>query len=221
MLPPTVLVLGYSDRINHALAFAAKHHDQQVRKGTRAPYLTQPTNVAIILTRYGQDEATVVAGILHDVVDDWARDGYSRGMLRQRLGEKFGDDVLSTLFAITHRRHDDDDVELTPDERRDDLLKRLGGACTAACWVCAADKLHGAASLSADLRRTVDPATVWGRFATGRDATVRWYRRVLDRLVGVGFQAPIVDELRDAVEGLEALALNLGSGSADRGAGAP
>ena len=31
---------GYSDRINHALAFAAKHHDQQVRKGTRLPYLT-------------------------------------------------------------------------------------------------------------------------------------------------------------------------------------
>ena len=35
-------ITGYSDRINHALAFAAKHHDQQVRKGTRLPYLTQP-----------------------------------------------------------------------------------------------------------------------------------------------------------------------------------
>ena len=33
---------GYSDRINHALAFAAKHHDRQVRKGTRLPYLTHP-----------------------------------------------------------------------------------------------------------------------------------------------------------------------------------
>ena len=31
---------GYSDPINHAFAFAAKHHDQQVRKGTRYPYLT-------------------------------------------------------------------------------------------------------------------------------------------------------------------------------------
>lgn len=213
-------MLGYSDRINHALAFAAKHHDQQVRKGTRAPYLTQPTNVAIILTRYGQDEATVVAGILHDVVDDWARDGYSRDMLRQRLREKFGDDVLSTLFAITHRRHDDDGVELTPDERRDDVLERLGGAGPAAHWVCAADKLHGAASLATDLRRTVDPATVWGRFAAGRDATVRWYRRVVDRLDALGFHEPIMEELRDVIDGLEALARTLETGNSDRNAGA-
>ena len=54
---------GYSDRINHAFAFAAKHHDQQVRKGTRLPYLTHPANVAVILTRYGCREDVVVAGI--------------------------------------------------------------------------------------------------------------------------------------------------------------
>ena len=30
---------GYSDPINHAFAFAAKHHDRQVRKGTKLPYL--------------------------------------------------------------------------------------------------------------------------------------------------------------------------------------
>ena len=57
-------ITGYSDRINHALAFAAKHHDQQVRKGTRLPYVTHPANVAVILTRYGQDDDTVIAGIL-------------------------------------------------------------------------------------------------------------------------------------------------------------
>ena len=49
-------IAGYSDRVNHALAFAAKHHDQQVRKGTRAPYATNAANVAIILTRYQRDE---------------------------------------------------------------------------------------------------------------------------------------------------------------------
>ena len=61
-----MLVTGYSDRINHAFAYAAKHHDQQVRKGTRLPYFTQPANVAVILTRYGCSEETVVAAILHD-----------------------------------------------------------------------------------------------------------------------------------------------------------
>ena len=62
---------GYSDRINHALAFAAKHHDRQVRKGTRLPYITHPANVAIILARYGRDDDTVVAGILHDTTGSY------------------------------------------------------------------------------------------------------------------------------------------------------
>jgi geranylgeranyl pyrophosphate synthase len=47
-----------------ALAYATKHHDQQVRRGTRSPYLTRHANVAVILARYGSDEDTAVAGIL-------------------------------------------------------------------------------------------------------------------------------------------------------------
>lgn len=196
---------GYSDPINHALAFAAKHHDQQVRKGARAPYLTQPANLAVMLTRYGQGEPTVIAGILHDVVDDWSRDGLSREVFDQRLGEKFGDDVVRLLLSITQRRADDDGVELAPDERRDDLLHRLGAASRDALWVCAADKLHNAASLVTDLRRTVDPSSVWARFAGGREGIIRWYRRVCDRLDAIGFDAPIMAELAGFVAELESL----------------
>lgn len=196
---------GYSDRINHALAFAAKHHDQQVRRGVRAPYLTQPANVAIILTRYGQDESTVIAGILHDVVDDWARDGYSREVLQQRLSEKFGEGVLATLLSVTHRKADDEGVELNPEERRDDLITRMAAGTTASWWVCAADKLHAAASLVADVRRTVEPASVWNRLSGGREATVRWHRRVHDRLASLGFDAPIMAEFEQVVGELESL----------------
>ena len=45
-----------------------------MRRGTRAPYATQPANLAVILTRYGCDEDTVVAGILLDVVKTGAPD---------------------------------------------------------------------------------------------------------------------------------------------------
>lgn len=124
---------GYSDVINHALAFAAKHHDRQVRKGTKLPYLTHPANVALILTRYGQDDDTVVAGILHDVIEDSVREGYTRDMLEQRIGDKFGPRVLETVLAVTYRRHDDDGVELSGDDRKDDYLERLSRASSRAC----------------------------------------------------------------------------------------
>lgn len=202
---------GYSDRINHALAFAAKHHDRQVRKGTRLPYLTHPANVALILTRYGQDEQSVVAGILHDVIEDCVRDGYTRAMLEQRIGDKFGPDVLDTVLAVTQRQVDEEGIELSSEERKDDYLARLAGASERARWVCAADKIHNGSAILADLNRTIDPDTVWSRFSAGRLGTVRWYRRVYERLRELGFDAPIMSELREVAEELEARG---GSGAA-------
>ena len=199
-------VNGYSDVINHALAFAAKHHDRQVRKGTRLPYLTHPANVALILTRYGRDTDTVVAGILHDVIEDCVRDGYSRDMLEQRIGDKFGPKVLDTVLAVTYRRNDDDGVELSGDDRKTDYLERLSGASEEARWVCAADKIHNASSIVADLRRTVDTETIWSRFGGGRAGTGRWYRQVYERLREVGFDAPIMAELDRASSELQELA---------------
>lgn len=196
-------VTGYSDRINHALAFAAKHHDRQVRKGTRLPYLTHPANVAIILTRYGRDEPTVVAGILHDVIEDCIREAYTTDMLQQRIGDKFGGEVLETVLAVTNRRVDDDGVELAHDERRDDYVARLANASDSARWVCAADKLHNASTLVADLRRTIDPNTVWNRFSGGKEKTVEWYRRVYDRLIALGFTGAIMPEFESVVLALE------------------
>jgi len=194
---------GYSDAINHAFAFAAKHHDRQVRKGTKLPYFTQPANIAVILTRYGCDERSVVAGILHDVVQDSVREGSTREMLDQRIGEKFGADALSLLLAVVQRRMDDDGVELSSDDMKSDYLERLASAPRSALWVTAAEKLHNANSLLSDLRRTVDPDSVWSRTSGGRAVVVEWYRDVVDRLVEIGFTEPITDELHKAVTALE------------------
>ena len=197
---------GYSDPINHAFAFAAKHHDQQVRKGTRYPYLTAAPNLAVILARYGQDDPTLVAGILHDVVEDCVRDGYSAEMLNRRVGDKFGEEVLSTVLAVIERRFDDEGIELSHLERKDDLLDRLASADDRARWIAAADHLQSGGTLLADLRRTDFPEAVWSRFTSGREATIAWYRRMYDRLVELGFDAPdypIMEELHDVVRSLE------------------
>src|SRR5690606_15468147 len=115
---------GYSDRINHAFAFAAKHHDTELRKGLRStPYFTQPANVAVILTRYGQDDVTVLAGILHDLIASAAREARPTNQILERIAAKFGDDVLQTALAVAPRLTGDDGVELDMDERRADLLR--------------------------------------------------------------------------------------------------
>jgi hypothetical protein len=201
-------VTGYSDRINHALAFAAKHHAQQVWKGSsRVPYFTYPANVAIILTRYAQDDETIVAGVLHEVVGDHVREGQTREMLQDRVGAKFGPAVLDALLSISERKTDDDGVELSNEERKADVVQRLAAADERARWVVAAGTLHTGGSLLADLRRTAYPETVWSRFAGEREEVVGSFRRTLARLAEVGFAAPIMAELTAVVDELERLAL--------------
>ena len=195
---------GYSDRINHALAFAAKHHDTQVRKGLRMPYVTHAANVAVLLTHYGCDESVVASGVLYDVVEDCVRDGFTAADLSDRIGTKFGDDVLQTVLSITRRRMDDDGVDMSKDDAKDDLLLRLADAADSARWVCAAHILHNAGSVLADVRRTIEPSTVWNRGGSGREGTLHWYRAVHDRLLAVGFSAPIMSELGAMVTELEA-----------------
>jgi (p)ppGpp synthase/HD superfamily hydrolase len=197
---------GYSDRIHHALAFAAKHNDRQVHKGTRQPYRTHAANVAIILTRYGCDDDTVVAGILQDVVADCVEERFSSDMLDQRIGQKFGADVLTSIVSITLRRVDHDGVDLSHEERRDDLLSRLEHADARARWVVAADALHGVGSTLVNLRRTIDPDSVWSQLPLGREGTTSWYKSLCKRLRDVGFNEPVVDDLSKAVDELSSRA---------------
>jgi (p)ppGpp synthase/HD superfamily hydrolase len=197
-------MLGYSDRIHHALAFADKHHDREVRKGTRAPYFTAPANLAVMLTRYGRDEATVVAGILRQTVEDYLRDGLDDEAVHARLADKFGAATVDVLLAAVPRRVDDDGVELSHEEQKADLLGRLAAAPDAARWVAAAHEVHEASALLADLRRTAFPESVWQRVSEGREARLRWYARVAERLRAAGFDAPAVGELRAAAEALGA-----------------
>lgn len=191
---------GYSDPINHALAFAAKHHDQQVRRGVRLPYLTQPANVSLILTRYGQSEDSVVAGVLLNVVKDYVNDGQSAAAIRERIGDKFGEGVLEIVIAAVSRRFDDEGVELSPDERRSDFLTRLVAIPEEARWVVAADVLHESATALADVRRTIERSVVWSQ----RGEAVRRYREIVKGLHSAGFGAPIIHELDEVLAALEA-----------------
>lgn len=58
---------------NKASMFAAKwHKDQKYKIDSAEPFISHPFNVAAILERHGLPEHVVIAGLLHDVVEDTA-----------------------------------------------------------------------------------------------------------------------------------------------------
>ena len=64
------ITAGNTAKIACALCFAANAHSGQYRKGTNIPYISHLTNVMKILCENNCTEEVIVAGILHDVVED-------------------------------------------------------------------------------------------------------------------------------------------------------
>jgi len=70
--------------IKKAYKKAEGYHEGQLRKSGE-PYLVHPVEVAIILAELGMDENTIVAGLLHDTVEDTS---YSEAALKADFGEE-------------------------------------------------------------------------------------------------------------------------------------
>ncbi|MEY8041737.1 bifunctional (p)ppGpp synthetase/guanosine-3',5'-bis(diphosphate) 3'-pyrophosphohydrolase [Saccharopolyspora cebuensis] len=69
-----------------------KHASQRRKSGD--PYITHPLAVATILAELGMDTTTLIAGLLHDTVEDT---DYSL----ERLGDEFGEEVAHLVDGVT------------------------------------------------------------------------------------------------------------------------
>jgi GTP pyrophosphokinase len=82
-----------TELIKRAYQKAESYHEGQLRKSGE-PYLVHPVEVAKILAELGMDENTIVAGLLHDTVEDTP---YSE----EQLKEDFGEEVALLVDGVT------------------------------------------------------------------------------------------------------------------------
>ena len=79
--------------IEEAFVFAAKLHAGQYRI-SEEPYIIHPVEVAKILTDLMMDKHTIIAALLHDIIED-------TGTPPETIKEKFGEDVLNLVQGVT------------------------------------------------------------------------------------------------------------------------
>lgn len=79
--------------IEKAYRTACEAHKGQKRKSGE-PYIIHPLCVAIILAELEMDKETIVAGLLHDVVEDTV-------MTEEEIREEFGGDVANLVDGVT------------------------------------------------------------------------------------------------------------------------
>ncbi len=86
--------MKWTPKIDEALQKASFLHRSQVRKGTECPYIMHPMAVMLMVSEYTNDEDTLVAAILHDVIED-------TDYTIEELEDDFGTKVKDIVFGLT------------------------------------------------------------------------------------------------------------------------
>ena len=187
--------MSYGQKFEEALLYASRLHRDQTRKGTDTPYVTHLLAVTAIVGENGGTEDEVVAALLHDSPED--RGGKER---LQEIRKRFGDRVAEIVDGCTDT-YEDPKPEWRP--RKEAYIAHVATAPASVRLVSAADKLHNARCILADLRFLGDD--LWDRFTGGKEGTL-WYYRALVEAYAEASANSVVEELDRVVREIQALA---------------
>lgn len=149
-----------SDLKAKAINFAEKAHAGQVRKVSNEPYIYHPLNVAKTLEDAGFSEEVVIAGILHDTVEDTEVE-------IDDIKKEFGSTIAGLVASNTETKH------LTWEERKEQTIKKLADAPIEIKALIVADKLDNLRQIKKEITNLGENA-VWSSFKRGKEKQ-RWY----------------------------------------------
>ena len=164
-----------TEKLEKALRLAAIWHRHQNRKASDIPYVEHAFGVAMILDRARFDEDTVIAGLLHDVVEDIE-------VTEEQVEAAFGVEVAATVKHCTEVKLDAEGRKRPWFDRKRDHLAAAAEATVPARAVMLADKLHNLLSIVVDHNAG---RPVWSYFNAGH-AEVLWYYRAMIERLGTG-----------------------------------
>lgn len=135
-----------SERIQRAVETAKTAHEGQLRK-TGEPYIVHPLAVKKILEEWGMDEDTVIAGVLHDTVEDTK-------LTLEDIRKEFGESVAFLVNGVTKLSTARDgmrEIDTYLPETRSNFLRLMIalGDDIRVLIVKLADRLHNLRTLSA------------------------------------------------------------------------
>ncbi|MFR6436727.1 MAG: RelA/SpoT family protein, partial [Peptoniphilaceae bacterium] len=81
------------DKVREAYDYAEKHHEGQ-KRNSGEDYIVHPFNVALILAEMNMDVSTIIAGLLHDTIED-------TDVTYDDVKERFGEEVAILVEGVT------------------------------------------------------------------------------------------------------------------------
>lgn len=103
--------------LHKAMEIAQSAHEKQKRESGE-PYYIHPEKVAAMLAEMGMDSHTVIAGLLHDVIEDGDID-------EQKLASIFGSDIAQMVDGVTKLTKTGYSDYITKEEAQAENLRKM------------------------------------------------------------------------------------------------
>jgi (p)ppGpp synthase/HD superfamily hydrolase len=154
--------------IDLAIDVAVRAHQNQLRKGTKILYITHPVAVGITLAKVGCSDEIIIAGILHDTVED-------THITLEDIRKTFGEDVSRIVKEAS-----EPDKELPWEKRKRYTHEYLKKASAEVKFVALADKLNNIRAIASDYTEIGE--AVWERFNRGKEDQKWYYQSLVESL---------------------------------------
>ncbi len=164
-----------------AIQFAVQAHAGQFRKGTSVPYIVHPLAVGRILAEAGCAHEIVVAGFLHDTVEDTS-------VTLDEIRAEFGARVADLVAAVTET-----DRSAAWKVRKQETLNRLQVADDDVLVLALADKIDNMRSIRTCVQRKGE--RMWKRFNRPRQDQAWYFRSLLSCFKTRIHQSPALELL--------------------------
>ena len=145
--------MNQTERVDEAIRLATHLHRNQTRRdNNKTPYVSHLFSVAMILAKVTDDEDIIIAGLMHDSLEDVPHYTYEKLVID--CGKRVADIVVHVTEPLDANKLENEQLPwLTRKEVYLENLKR-GGKESA--MVSCADKIHNTENFLADVAREGD-----------------------------------------------------------------
>lgn len=168
--------MRYTQKIKEAIRVAIRVHEldqKQKRKGKDIPYITHPLIVGLILARVTRDEDVIVAGILHDTIEDSVD---AKKITIAILNKRFGKEVADMVDDVTEKNR-----SVAWLERKKQNVEKIKDLSNRSLLIKAADTIANCTELLADFRKEGD--NTFRRFNVPKENLIEHYVDVIEAIV--------------------------------------
>lgn len=182
----------YTAKLKKAIDVAIRAHSGQTRKGKpHVSYIIHPLSVGLILAKTGADENVIIAGVLHDTIEDTV-------VTKEDIEKEFGAEIAEIVNDVTEQ-----DKSIPWSDRKRIATEHIAHMNHGSLLVKSADQLHNMADIIEDYKTYGED--MFKRFNASKKQQLDRYKKLIPAIENAWDENPLLPDLKNALIKIEQL----------------